>query len=70
MTHEDDKAIQRILDKTIFENTAPELALGFARYEALRKLNPRQFAEIHQRNLNGERFDDMIDELVLNGRNP
>lgn len=34
-----------------------------ARYERLRRLNPRQFAELHQRNLAGERFDDMVDAL-------
>ena len=34
-----------------------------ARYERLRRLNPRQFAELHQRNLAGECFDDMVDAL-------
>ena len=31
-----------------------------SRYERLRRLNPRQFAELHQRNLAGERFDDLL----------
>lgn len=31
-----------------------------ARYERLRRLDPRQFAELHQRCLAGERFDDMV----------
>lgn len=34
-----------------------------ARYERLRRLDPRQFAELHQRNLAGERFDDLVDAL-------
>lgn len=34
-----------------------------ARYERLRRLDPRQFAELHQRCLAGERFDDMVDAL-------
>lgn len=34
-----------------------------ARYERLRRLDPRQLAELHQRNLAGERFDDMVDAL-------
>ena len=48
-----------------------ELALGYLRYEALRKLSPRQFDVIHMRNTGGkyERFDDMIDELVLKNGN-
>jgi len=35
-----------------------------ARYEELRKMNPRQFAELYERNLHGENFDVMVDELV------
>lgn len=42
-----------------------ELALGHLRYEALRILNPRQFAELHQRSMKSERFDDMVDLLVV-----
>lgn len=34
------------------------------RYEALRKLTPRQFMQLWDRNLKGERFDDLVDELV------
>lgn len=34
-----------------------------ARYERLRRLDPRQFAELHQRNLAGERFDDLVGAL-------
>jgi len=37
--------------------------LGWTRYEKARKLNPAQWAELHQRNLRGENFDDMIDAL-------
>jgi hypothetical protein len=35
-----------------------------ARYEALRLLNVRQFVELKERNLSGENFDTMVDELV------
>lgn len=34
------------------------------RYEKIRRLNPRQFGELWQRNLKGENFDDMIDALT------
>jgi len=37
--------------------------LGFDRYEKARKLNPRQWGELHERNLAGENFDGMIDAL-------
>ena len=37
--------------------------LGWTRYEKARKLNVAQWAELHQRNLKGENFDDMIDAL-------
>lgn len=47
---------------------ASELARGYVRYEALRKLNPREFAELNRRNLAGERFDDLVDELVVKSR--
>lgn len=42
-----------------------EAALGHARYEALRCLNPREYTEMWRCNLaGGRRFDDMVDELV------
>lgn len=41
-----------------------EAAQGHARYEALRILNPREYAELWSRALLGERFDDMVDELM------
>ena len=41
----------------------PQALLGWTRYEKARKLNPAQWAELHQRNLKGERFDEMIDAL-------
>ena len=52
---------------TVAANDHPvrQLVLGFLRFEALRKLNPRKFAELHKRNLNGENFDGMIDSLII-----
>lgn len=46
-------------------NSVEELAIGWMRYKALRALTPSQFAALHRRNLAGERFDDMVDELVV-----
>lgn len=33
------------------------------RYEKLRKLNVQQFSELYERNIRGENFDEMVDEL-------
>lgn len=34
------------------------------RYEKLRKLNPRHYAELYERNIAGEgTFDDLVDKL-------
>ena len=41
--------------------------IGYLRYEALRKLNVRQFAELFARNIRGELFDTLVDELVNDG---
>ena len=41
-----------------------EAAQGHARYEALRLRNPHTYAELIERNIAGEAFDDMVDELV------
>jgi len=40
------------------------LALGWKRYEALRTLNPREFTAFYERNMKGENFDAMVDELM------
>lgn len=40
------------------------ILLAARRYEKVRKLNPQQFAELWQRNINGEgSFDDLVDRL-------
>ena len=49
----------------VSNHTPQELALGWLRYEAVRKMNPRQFGEVCKRNLGGEFFDDIVTEFVL-----
>lgn len=41
-----------------------EAAQGHARYEALRVLNPKDFAELWSHALLGRNFDELVDELV------
>jgi hypothetical protein len=55
--------IDDLVRQTIAERTVEELAVGWLRYEAIRKLFPAEFMTLHHRNLKGERFDDMVDEL-------
>lgn len=54
-----------LIHKVMDEQGAYEAARGFLRYEKVRTLNLPQMAELTARNLHGERFDDMIDELIL-----
>ena len=51
-------------------NLMREAAQGHARYEVLRVMNPKEFAELWARSLLGERFDDMVDEIVKDKNEP
>ena len=69
MTPQEETRLQILVSKTISGHTNEELAIGFLRYEALRLLNARQYAELCKRNLRGEHaFDDLVDELTLRQR--
>ena len=52
------------------ENDEEQMMLDSLRYGVLRKLSPREFTELFKRNLNGENFDNMVDELVIREHNP
>lgn len=62
---EPDTPLNRLIIDTAEEMSVTNLALGFLRYEAMRKLSPNALAELNKRNIRGEWFDDMIDQLVL-----
>ena len=59
------KTIGQLVVRAIAEHDVKELALGFLRYEALRRMNLNQLKELNQRNLAGERFDDIVTEELL-----
>ena len=42
-----------------------EMSISHARYEFLRTLTPYHFGVLWTRNLRGEKFDAMVDELIL-----
>lgn len=47
-----------------------EAAQGYARYEVLRLLNPKEFAELWAQSLLGKPFDELVDELVRTKNEP
>lgn len=58
-------SLERLVQLCIANHTPEELALGWLRYEALRRVSPRTFAEMNRRNLAGEFFDDIVTEALL-----
>jgi hypothetical protein len=62
--------LDRLVRLCVANHTPEELALGWLRYEALRRVNPRIFAEMNRRNLAGEFFDDLVDEALLAWQSP
>lgn len=54
---------QTIKERDALRAEIEALRRDAARYERLRRLNPRQFADLFERNLKGERFDDLIDQM-------
>lgn len=64
---DDADEIQALKDvlKLVVANHAPEeLALGYLRYEVVRRMNPQMFGELYRQNLNGELFDDLVDDAL------
>lgn len=57
----DNPAIAQLVSTTIANHTPEELALGYIRYEVVRRLTPQAFGDIYRGNLAGARFDDLID---------
>jgi len=54
-----------LLVRLVVSNHTPEeLALGYLRYEAVRKMSARTFGELCKRNLDGERFDDLVTDAI------
>jgi hypothetical protein len=57
--------IETLVAQAMTERDQKELALGFLRYEALRKLGPASYAEMCRKNIREDkRFDDLVDELL------
>lgn len=58
-----DRIVEKFMYKTVYSHY--QIGLNRLRYEVVRKLNVRQFLDIRRRVRRGERFDDLVDALVL-----
>lgn len=57
--------IETLVAQAMTERDPRELALGYLRYEALRKLGTASYAELCRKNIHeGRRFDDLVDDLL------
>jgi hypothetical protein len=65
-TPEQKHELERLSSLTKTERTLAELASGVMRYEKLRTMNVLRFAELSRLNLEGHRFDDLIDLMIAN----
>jgi hypothetical protein len=59
------QTIQSLIEDAINSNTKEELALGFLRYESLRKIGPNTFSLYYKRNMSGIPFDSIVDESLI-----
>ena len=64
MNQQQTEILRARMAEVISERAVEELALGWLRYEALRKLNPRQYSDLSKENLTGRAFDDLVDEMI------
>jgi len=61
-TGEDDITIDKLIEDEVAMYDVKDLALGHILYEAVRTMSPREFHDAHTRNLEGEKFDQIIME--------
>lgn len=64
-TNKKNDSLDRLVRLCVANHTPEEMALGWLRYECVRKMNARQFGEICKWNLSGEFFDDLITSAML-----
>jgi len=57
--------IDKLVSRLVADFTPEELALGFLRYEALRRVRAPRFSEMLRQNLAGEFFDDIVTDELL-----
>ena len=67
--HERDALLEQLIAA---RSATEEKAIGHARYEYLRTLNPREFAALYDEALHGtaDNFDDLVDRRRMKGEKP
>jgi hypothetical protein len=63
------KTIEDVLMEQAQSCTVGDLLVAVIRYNALRRIGPTKFAELHKRNLAGENFDTMVTQLAVDWAN-
>ena len=63
------KTINEIITDTIADRTPEQLALGWLRYEELRRFSVAAYQCLVARNLDGENFDEMVTIELLKREN-
>ena len=68
--HERDSVVEELIALRSAPSATGEAAQGYARYEYIRTLNPRQFAALYDEALADERFDDLVDRYRMKKEQP
>jgi len=63
------KTILEIAKQLWDRSSKHSITIDAVRYDALRGLTPNQFKELCIRNLNGENFDGMVEQLAVDRAN-
>jgi hypothetical protein len=64
------KTLEQLIAETIAERTPEQLAIGWLRYEELRRFSVAAYQCLVSRNLEGENFDEMVTKELLKRKNP
>ena len=63
------KTLDQLIEATMAAQTPEELALGWLRYEELRRFSVAAYQCLTARNLDGENFDEMVTTELLKREN-
>ena len=63
------KTLEQLITDTIADRTPEQLALGWLRYEELRRFSVAAYQCLTDRNLRGENFDAMVETELLKREN-
>lgn len=63
-------SVQRLVRLMVANHAPEELALGYLRYELVRRMSPHSFGELHKLNLSGKFLDDLVDEALKESKQP